>query len=54
MTNKKLQLNEDKTDMILISPRKVLKNATLLSETCLNGTNIQLAQTVHNLGVILG
>ena len=42
MTNSKLQLNEDKTDMILISPRKVLNYARIPSELCLNGTNIKL------------
>ena len=52
MTNK-LQLNEDKTDMILISARKVLNNTPLPSEICLNGTNIKLSQTVRNLGVTL-
>ena len=39
--------------MILISPRKVLNNAPLPSGICLNGTNIQLSQTVRNLGVTL-
>ena len=39
--------------MILISPRKVLNNAPLPSEICLNGTNIKLSQTVRNLGVTL-
>ena len=53
MTNNKLQLNEDKTDMILISARKVLNNASLTSEICLNGSNIKLPQTVRNLGVTL-
>ena len=53
MTNSKLQLNEDKTDMILISPRNVLNNIPFPSEICTNGTNIQLSQTVHNLGVTL-
>ena len=52
MTNK-LQLNEDKTDMILISARKVLNNAPLPSEICLHGTSIKFSQTVCNLGVIL-
>ena len=36
--------------MLLISARKVLNNATLPSEICLNGTNIKLSQTVRNLG----
>ena len=50
VTNNKLQLNEDKTDMILISPGKVLNNAPLPSEICLNCTNIKLSQTERNLG----
>ena len=53
MINNKLQLNEDKTDMILISARKVLNNAPIPSEICLNGTNIKLSQNVRNLGVTL-
>ena len=53
MTNSKLQLDKDKTDMILISPRRMLKNVPFPSEICLNGTNIKLSQTVRNLGVAL-
>ena len=53
MTNNKLELNEDKTDMILISSRKVLNNTPLPSEICLNGTNIKLCQTVRNIRVSL-
>ena len=52
MTNR-LQLNEDKTEMILISANKVLNNTPLPSEVYLNGTNIKLSQTVRNLGVTL-
>ena len=51
MTNNKLQLNEDKTDTILISARKMLNNAPLPSEIRMNSTNIKLSQTVRNLGV---
>ena len=53
MKNNKLRLNEDKTDMIPISARKVLNNAPLPSEICLNGPYIKLSQTVHNLGITL-
>ena len=53
MTNNKSQLNEDKTDMILTSPRKVLNNVPIPSELCLNGTNIKLSQIVRKLGVTL-
>ena len=53
MKNNKLRLNEDKTDMIPISARKVLNNAPLPSEICLHGTSIKFSQTVCNLGVIL-
>ena len=53
MTNSKLQLNEDKTGMILISPRKMLHNVPIPSEICLNGSDIKLSQTVRNLGVTL-
>ena len=53
MTNNKLQLKEDKTDMIPILPRKVLNNVPFPSENHLNGSNIKLSQTVHNLGITL-
>ena len=39
--------------MILISASKVLNNAPIPSEICLNGTNIKLSQNVRNLGVTL-
>ena len=51
MTNNMLQLNEDKTDMILISPGKVLNNVPFPSEIRLHGTNIKLSQIVRSLGV---
>ena len=53
MTNNKLQLKEDKTDIIFISPRKVLNNEPLPSEIRLNSTDIRLSQTVRKLGVTL-
>ena len=53
MTNSKLQLDKDKTDMILILPRQVLNNASLPSEICLNGSNIKLSQTVCKLSITL-
>ena len=37
--------------LILISSRKVLNNAPLPSEICLNGIKIKLSQTVRKLGV---
>ena len=45
ITNIKLQFNEDKTDMIPISLKKVLSNAPLPSKICLNGTNIKVCAT---------
>ena len=39
--------------MILISLGKVLKNAPIPSEICMNVTNIKLSQNVRNLGVTL-
>ena len=53
MKNNKLQLDEDKTDMMFISPRKVLNNEPFPSEIRLIGTNIKLSQAVRNLDVTL-
>ena len=51
MTNNKLQLKEDKTDMIPILQRKVLNNVPFPSEIRLHGTNIKLSQIVRSLSV---
>ena len=49
MTVNKLKLNEDKTEMILISSPK--SNLTLPSSVDLNGCSITISSSVRNLGV---
>ena len=53
MTNSKLQLNEHKTGIILILPKKVLNNVPLPSKIRQSGTNIKLSQTVCKLSITL-
>ena len=49
MTVNKLKLNEDKTEMILISSPK--SNLTLPSSVDLNGCSVTISSSVRNLGV---
>ena len=51
MSVNRLKLNEDKIDMILISPSK--SNMNLPSSVDLNGYPITISSFVHNLGVTL-
>ena len=53
MHNNKLQLNPDKTEMILITSKHNQKSLTLPFSVDLNGTSIRLSSTVRNLGVTL-
>ncbi|KAK7101509.1 hypothetical protein V1264_019884 [Littorina saxatilis] len=49
----KLKLNEEKTEMILVSPKKHLNHPSLPSSVDLNGSSIALSPAVRNLGVTL-
>ncbi|WP_419616858.1 reverse transcriptase domain-containing protein, partial [Thiolapillus sp.] len=53
MHNNKLQLNPDKTEMILITSKHNQKSLSLPFSVDLNGTSIHLSSTVRNLGVTL-
>ena len=53
MHNNKLQLNPDKTEMILITSKRNRKSLFLPFSVDLNGTSIHLSSTVRNLGVTL-
>ena len=50
----KLQLNNDKTEMILIAPKKVLSSVSVLQSIKLDCCNVKLANTARNLGDYLG
>ena len=53
MHNNKLQLNPDKTEMILITCKHNQKSLSLPFSVDLNGTSIHLSSTVCNLGITL-
>ena len=53
MHNNKLQLNPDKTEMILITSKHNQKSLSLPFSVDLNGTSIHLSSSVRNLGVTL-
>ena len=53
MHNNKLQLNPDKTEMILITSKRNRKSLFLPFSVDHNGTSIHLSSTVRNLGVTL-
>ena len=51
MTNNQLQLNNDKTEMMLISTETVLNSDSVPQSINLEGSDIKFANTVRNLGV---
>ena len=53
MTNNQLQLNNDKTEMILIVTKTVLNSDSVPQSINLEGSDIKFANTVRNLGVCL-
>ena len=53
MTNNQLQLNNDKTKMILIAIKSVLNSDSVPQSINLEGSDIKLTNTVRNLGVCL-
>ena len=53
MTNNQLQLNNDKTEMILIAKKTVLNSDSVPQSINLEGSDIKFSNTVRNLGVCL-
>ena len=53
MHNNKIQLNPNKTEMILITSKHSQKSLSLPFSVDLNGTSIHLSSTVRHLGVTL-
>ena len=51
MTNNQLQLNTDKTKVILIATKTVLNSDSVPQSINLEGSDTKFANTVHNLGV---
>ena len=53
MTNNQLQLNNDKTEMILIASKTILNSDSVPQSINLEGSDIKLSNTFRNLGVRL-
>ena len=53
MTQNKLKLNEDKTELIIIASKKICSSISLPTSVSLCGTDIPLSTSVRNLGVTL-
>ena len=53
MFTNKLQLNEDKTEIVLVASKPVLSSSSLPQHVSLNGAEIQVSSVVRNLGVHL-
>ena len=53
MTNHQLQLNDDKTEMILIATKTILHSDSVQQYINPEGSDIKFANTIRNLGVCL-
>ena len=51
MTSNKLQLNEEKTECLLVAKKTVLSKAPCHRSITLNGSEVQISRVVRNLGV---
>ena len=51
MKSNKLQMNEDKTEAILIARKKIVNSQSLPKTICICGTTINFKQSLRNLGV---
>ena len=53
MTSNKLQMNEDKMDILLVTAKKIVNLQHLPEFMNINGTCIKFSSSVRNLGVTL-
>ena len=53
MLSNKLQMNEDKTEVLLITPKRVAKSEQLPVSMNINGTSVTFCPSLRNLGVTL-
>ena len=53
MTHNKLQLNDDKTELMLACPKKLIKHPSLSVSLDLNGISVSFSPSVRSLGVTL-
>ena len=53
MTSNKLQMNEDKTDVLLVTAKRIVNLQHLPEFMNINGTCVKFSPLVRNLGVTL-
>ena len=53
MTSNKLQMNEDKTDVLLVTAKRIVNLQYLPEFMNINGTCIKFSPSVRNLGITL-
>ena len=53
MLSNKLQMNEDKTEVLLVTPKRVAKSEPFPEFMNINGTCVKLCHSLRNLGITL-
>ena len=53
MLSNKLQMNEDKTEVLLVTPKRVVKSETFPEFMNINGTSVKFCPSLRTLGVTL-
>ena len=53
MLSHKLQMNEDKTEILLVTPKRVAKSELFPEFMNINGTSVKFCPSIRNLGVAL-
>ena len=53
MTSNKLQMNADKTEVLLVTAKRVVNLQHLLEFMIINGTCVKFSPSVRNLGITL-
>ena len=53
MLSNKLQMNEDKTEVLLVIPKRVVKSEPFPEFIDINGTSVKFCPSLMNLGVTL-
>ena len=53
MLSNKLQMNEDKTEVLLVSSKRVAKSEALPEFMNINGTCVKFCHSLRNLGITL-
>ena len=53
MLSNKLQMNEDKTEVLLVTPKRVVNSEPFPEFININGTSVKFCPSLRNLGVTL-